>query len=74
MPRVLIADKLEAAGVELLQESGLEVDNKPGLKPEELKAICGSTTRWSSASAAKITADMLASPGKWATAARRGRR
>src|SRR5438045_3503735 len=39
MPRVLIADKLEAAGVDLLQQSGLEVDNKPGLAPAELKAI-----------------------------------
>ena len=38
MPRVLIADKLEAAGVELLTAAGIEVDNRPGLKGDELKA------------------------------------
>ena len=31
MPRVLICDKLEAAGLELLKQAGLEVDNRPGL-------------------------------------------
>ena len=72
MPRVLIADKLEAAGVELLQESGLEVDNKPGLKPEELKAILPAYDAVIVRSAAKITADMLASPGKLKAIARAG--
>ena len=31
MPRVLIADKLEPAGIELLVKVGIEVDNRPGL-------------------------------------------
>ena len=38
MPRVLIADKLESAGIELLAQAGIEVDNRPGLTGEELKA------------------------------------
>ena len=32
MPRVLIADKLEAAGIELLREAGIEVENPSGLE------------------------------------------
>ena len=38
MPRVFIADKLEASGVEMLKAAGLEIDNRPGLKGDDLKA------------------------------------
>ena len=38
MPRVLICDKLEPSGLELLRQAGLEVDNRPGLKGDDLKA------------------------------------
>ena len=31
MPRVLIADKLEASGLDLLKQAGIELDNRPGL-------------------------------------------
>ena len=37
MPRVLICDKLEAAGVELLTAAGIEVDNRPGLTGDALR-------------------------------------
>ncbi|CAN5356584.1 phosphoglycerate dehydrogenase [soil metagenome] len=72
MPRVLIADKLETGGVDLLKAAGLEVDNKPGLKPDELKAILGQYDAVIVRSAAKITADMLAVPGKLKAIARAG--
>src|SRR5437867_1569581 len=38
MRRVLICDKLEASGLDLLRQAGLEVDNRPGLKGDELRA------------------------------------
>ena len=38
MPRVLIADTLEVTGIELLAAAGIEVDNRPGLTGDELKA------------------------------------
>ena len=38
MPRVYISDKLEDAGLEILKASGVEIDNRPGLKGDELKA------------------------------------
>jgi len=72
MPRVLIADKLEAAGVDLLRASGLEVDSKPGLTPEELKTILPDYDAVVVRSAAKITGDMLASPGRLKAIARAG--
>lgn len=72
MPRVLIADKLETAGIDLLKSSGLEVDNKPGLKPDELRAILGTYDAVIVRSAAKITAEMLADPGSLKAIARAG--
>src|SRR5258708_2473860 len=36
MPRIFISDKLEAGGIDLLKASGLDIDNRPGLKDAEL--------------------------------------
>lgn len=37
MPRVLITDNLSPAGIKLLQNAGLEVDVRSGLKPPEVR-------------------------------------
>ena len=37
MPRVLISDKLEAPGLDLLRQAGIELDKRPGLKGAALK-------------------------------------
>jgi D-3-phosphoglycerate dehydrogenase len=42
MPKVLISDKMDPLAAEIFQNNGIAVDVKPGLKPEELKAIIGS--------------------------------
>ena len=39
MPRVFISDKLETGGVALLEQAGLEVDNRPGLKGEGIYCV-----------------------------------
>ncbi len=72
MPRVLIADKLETAGLELLAREGLEVDNRPGLKGAELQAALQAADAVICRSQPKITAEMLEHPGKLKCIARAG--
>ncbi|HET8733453.1 MAG TPA: phosphoglycerate dehydrogenase [Anaeromyxobacteraceae bacterium] len=57
--RVLVADDLSSEGVEVLRRSGLEVDVKVGLKPEELEAIIGDYDAIAVRSATKVTARLL---------------
>jgi len=72
MPRVLIADKLEAAGLELLKAAGLEVDNRPGLKGDELIAALQASDAVICRSQPQLTAEVLAVPGKLRAIARAG--
>ena len=39
--RVLIADKMDPRAAAIFRERGIEVDEKPGLPPEEVRAIIG---------------------------------
>lgn len=41
MPKVLISDDLSLQAVAIFKERGIEVDYKPGTKPDELLAIIG---------------------------------
>ena len=72
MPRVLIADKLEAAGITLLQQAGLEVDNRPGLKGDDLKAALRAADAVICRSQPKLTAEYFDDPGKLRAVARAG--
>lgn len=72
MPRVFIADKLETAGVEALTAAGIEVDNRPGLKDDALRDALRSADAVIVRSATKITAELLADPGKLKAVARAG--
>ena len=72
MPRVLIADKLEASGIELLQAAGIEVDNRPGLKAEELKAAMQAADAVICRSQPKLSAEYFENPGKCRAVARAG--
>ncbi len=62
--RVLIADEMSKKAVEILSGAGFTVDVKTGMKPEELAAVIGQYHGVGIRSASKITADMLANPGK----------
>ena len=59
MQRVLICDKLDAAGLELLKSAGLEVDNRQKLTGaalgEALRAADGAIVR----SETRLTAELL---------------
>jgi D-3-phosphoglycerate dehydrogenase len=62
--RVLIADDMSKKAVEILQQAGFTVDVKVGLPPAELAAAVGQYHGLAVRSASKVTAQVLANPGK----------
>ena len=72
MPRVLIADKLETAGIELLKSAGIEVEIRLGLSGPDLAATLLEFDAVIVRSQPKITAAVLESPGKLRAIARAG--
>src|SRR3982751_7060844 len=61
---VLIADYRSKRACEILKEAGFSVDVKTGMKPEELAAVVGNYHGLGIRSASKVTAAVLANPGK----------
>jgi D-3-phosphoglycerate dehydrogenase len=59
MPRVLISDKMDPNAAQIFRANGVEVDEKPGLTKDELKAIIGDYDGLAIRSATKVTADLL---------------
>ena len=59
MPKVLISDKMAPLATEIFQQKGVEVDVKPGMSPEELKACIGDYDGLAIRSATRVTADIL---------------
>jgi D-3-phosphoglycerate dehydrogenase len=72
MPRVLICDKLEAAGLEILKSAGIELDNRPGLKGAELADALHGADGAIVRSGTRLTSDLLAEPGKLRCVVRAG--
>lgn len=72
MPRVFISDKLEAGGLDLLKQAGLELDNRPGLKGDDLKQALQAADGMVVRSGTKVTAELLAEPGKLRAIVRAG--
>jgi D-3-phosphoglycerate dehydrogenase len=60
MPRVLISDQMDPNAARIFRDNGVEVDEKPGLTKDELKAIIGDYDGLAIRSATKVTADLLA--------------
>lgn len=59
MPKVLIADKMDAVCAEILKAKGVEVDSKPGLSPDELKNAIGDYDGVAVRSSTKISAEVM---------------
>src|SRR3954465_12413341 len=59
MPKVLISDPMDPKAAEIFRAGGVEVDEKPGLSKEELKAIIGQYDGLAIRSATKVTPDVL---------------
>lgn len=71
--KILVADKLAAAGVDMLKKApGVSVDVKHGLKEEELIAIIGQYDGLLVRSETQVTAKVLANPGHLRAIARAG--
>jgi D-3-phosphoglycerate dehydrogenase len=72
MSRVLIGDKLETQGIDLLRQAGIELDERPGLTgsalQEALRAADGVIVR----SGTRITAELLENPGRLRAVVRAG--
>lgn len=72
MPRVLVSDKLEAPGLELLRQAGIELDERHGLTgqalQEALRAADGVIVR----SGTRITSELLHDPGRLRAIVRAG--
>jgi len=72
MPRVLIPEKLEAVGLNLLREAGIELDERQGLKGDALKEAIRAADGVIVRSATQVNADLLAEPGKLRVVVRAG--
>jgi D-3-phosphoglycerate dehydrogenase len=59
MPKVLISDSMDPKAAEIFRAKGVEVDEKPGLGKDELKAIIGGYDGLAIRSATKVTPDVL---------------
>ena len=59
MVKVLISDKLSPQAAEIFAERGIDVDVKPGMKPEELKSCIAEYNGLAIRSATKVTADIF---------------
>jgi D-3-phosphoglycerate dehydrogenase len=72
MPRVLVADKLEAPGLELMRQAGIEVDERTGLKGDALREAIRAADGVIVRSQTRITAAELEDPGKLRVIVRAG--
>jgi D-3-phosphoglycerate dehydrogenase len=57
--KVLISDKMDPKAAAIFRERGIEVDEIPGLTPDELKAVIGNYDGLAIRSATKVTASLL---------------
>ncbi|MDF2366764.1 phosphoglycerate dehydrogenase [Sneathiella sp.] len=60
MVKVLISDKMSPRAAEIFRDRGVEVDEKPGMSPAELKACIGEYDGLAVRSATKATAEIIA--------------
>src|SRR5947209_4853706 len=72
MPRVLVADKLEAAGLDLLRQAGIELDVREKLTGAALQEALRAADAVIVRSATRITAGELENPGKLRAIVRAG--
>jgi len=72
MPKVLIADKLSPAALQIFKERGVEADVKTGLAKEELLKIVADYDGIAIRSATKITADVIKAAKNLKVVARAG--
>lgn len=72
MPRVLVSDKLEAPGLDLLRRAGIELDERHGLAGDVLKEAVRAADGLIVRSGTRVTADLLDDPGRLRAIVRAG--
>ena len=72
MPRVLIADKLSPAAVDIFRQRGVEADVKTGLSKDELLKIIGDYDGLAVRSATKADKEVIAAAGQLKVIGRAG--
>jgi D-3-phosphoglycerate dehydrogenase / 2-oxoglutarate reductase len=72
MPIVFVSDKLETAGLELLRQAGVDLDNRLGLTGSALQQALQSADGVIVRSGTRITAELLENPGKLRAIVRAG--
>jgi D-3-phosphoglycerate dehydrogenase len=72
MPRVLVSDKLEAPGLDLLRQAGIELDERHGLTGAALKEAVRAADGVIVRSGTRITAELLDEPGRLRAVVRAG--
>jgi D-3-phosphoglycerate dehydrogenase len=72
MPRVFIADKIEAGCIDMLKNAGLELDYRAGLTGDELKKAIQAADGMIVRSKPIVTAELLENPGKLKAIVRAG--
>jgi D-3-phosphoglycerate dehydrogenase len=72
MPKVLISDPMDPKAAEIFRSRGIEVDEKPGLTKDELKAIIGDYDGLAIRSATRVTADLLSAAPRLKVVGRAG--
>jgi D-3-phosphoglycerate dehydrogenase len=72
MPRVLVCDKLEAAGLDLLRQAGIEIDERRGLTGAALQQAVRAADGVIVRSETRLTAEVLAEPGRLRAIVRAG--
>lgn len=60
MPKVLISDKMNPLAAEIFTKNGVEVDEKPGMSPDELAACIGDYDGLAIRSSTTVTAEIIA--------------
>ncbi|HVO01446.1 MAG TPA: phosphoglycerate dehydrogenase [Candidatus Cybelea sp.] len=71
-PKVLIADELAPAAVQIFKDRGVAVEERVGLKPKELAQIIAGYEGLAVRSATKVTADVIAAATKLKVVGRAG--
>ena len=59
MPKVLISDKMDPKAAEIFRARGIQVDERPGLSPDEQAAIIGDYDGLAIRSSTKVTPKIL---------------
>ena len=72
MPKVLISDPMDPNAAAIFRANGVEVDERPGLSKDELKAIIADYDGLAIRSATKVTADLLDSAARLKVIGRAG--